>query len=319
MVEPLSAQVVARVPVAAGGLSFNPLERVTLRDGWELLCKRVSPEWDWLTRATGDDGRALAMWEAGLFDRIPVDHATVAVERTDAGWDVYMRDASKYLVGDDERLDAARLRTLMRGVADLHRTFAGEDLPPLCGLEDRYGLVGPGTQQREQGTVVGDVIAATWEAFADAVPPDVAEPVLALNADPTPLCDALRRHEQTLVHGDVRLSNMGFAGDRLVLIDWGERTGTAPAAVEVASFLVFDAPRLDVPPDAVLEEFRAASGDVYDAEATDLALIGGLVQCGANPFLDAVLTGSEESRKAAAEQLGWWVTRVRRAFETWSP
>ncbi len=101
--------------------------------------------------------------------------------------------------------------------------------------------------------------------------------------------------------------------------DGGERTGTAPAAVDVASFLVFDAPRLEVPPDAVLDEFRAASGDAYDTEAMDLALIGGLVQLGGNPFLEAVITGAEEAHAAAVARLGWWVTRVRQAFETWAP
>lgn len=60
----LSAQVVNRVPLSqSSGNSGNAIERVTLADGQVLVHKRVSPEWDWLSRATGDNGRIVTMWE----------------------------------------------------------------------------------------------------------------------------------------------------------------------------------------------------------------------------------------------------------------
>ncbi len=80
---------------------------MTFDDGTELIRKRVSPEWDWITRATGDEGRALWMWTRGIFRRIPsaIDHATVSVEEDDDGWTIFMRDVSVALVGPEEILD----------------------------------------------------------------------------------------------------------------------------------------------------------------------------------------------------------------------
>jgi hypothetical protein len=89
--------------------------------------------------------------------------------------------------------------------------------------------------------------------------------------------------------------------------------------VEVASFLVFDAGRLEVSRDDVIAEFRAASGGDFDPVALDLALIGGMVQLGCQCVIDVVLQGDEASRAKAEEELDWWMTRLRQAFETWAP
>jgi hypothetical protein len=305
--------------MSAGGASGNRLERVTLRDGRELLCKHVSPEWDWISRATGDGGRALAMWGGGLFDRMPasVEHGTVGVEPAadGVGWAVYMRDLSDALVRDGEHLDHSRLRTVLRGITDLHESFRGESFPELCSLEDRYRLLSPHTARREAGTSTGRLLSRCWEVFVDLVPADVADPVLALAEDPAPLAAELRTCEQTLIHGDVRLSNLGVRKDGVVLVDWGERTGTAPPAVELASFLMFDADRIDVPRDVVLADYRDVAGDAHDERALDLALVGGMVQLGCNGTLDVVLHGDEASRAKAGEELAWWSAKVRAAFE----
>lgn len=93
----------------------------------------------------------------------------------------------------------------------------------------------------------------------------------------------------------------------------------APAAVELASFLVFDAPRLDVPRDHVIADFRGLYGDRFDETALQLALIGGMVQLGHNPVLDLVLGGGDDARASAVSQLTWWTERVATALETWSP
>ncbi len=84
----LSDQIVAREPLGSAGASGNTLERVTLRDGRELIHKEVSPKWDWISRATGDDGRVVKMCARGLFDRFPatIDHATVAAEHAGDRW-----------------------------------------------------------------------------------------------------------------------------------------------------------------------------------------------------------------------------------------
>lgn len=319
----LSRRVVASEPLGSSGASGNQLERVTLEDGTRLVRKRVSPEWDWISRATGDDGRALVMWTSGLFHRIPdaVDHATVGVEPDDCGWSIYMRDVSRVLVGPDEALDRSSVRRVLAALADLHLVFWGDSEPRLCELEDRYNLLSPRAARREteRGNTVGDVISRCWDAFAELVPRDIATAILTLAERPELLAEQLRLCEQTLIHGDVRLSNLGVAADRVVLIDWGERTGFAPAPVELASFLVFDAPRLDVSCDDVIADFRVLYGDGFDERAMQLALIGGMVQLGPNPVLDLVLHGTEEARTAATAQLSWWTEKVSHALQTWSP
>jgi hypothetical protein len=117
----------------------------------------------------------------------------------------------------------------------------------------------------------------------------------------------------------VRLNNLGFSDDRVVLVDWGERTGTAPAAGELASFLVFDAKRFDVSRDDVVSDFRTLYGDRFEETALQLALIGGFVQLGCHFTLPIALGGGDEARAAASAELEWWTPRLAAALEIWSP
>ena len=319
----LSERVVTAEPLDPQGASGNKVERVTLDDGTRLVRKRVSPEWDWISRATGDDGRALVMWKHGVFGRIPptVDHATVGVEPEDDGWSIFMRDVSEAMVGPEEVLGRATVQRILAALADLHLAFWGESIAGLCGLEDRYHLLSPRTARAEtaRGDPVGEIMSRCWDAFADLVPDEIGRAVLTLAERPELLAEQLGQCEQTLVHGDLRLANLGVPDEGVVVIDWGERTGFAPAPVELASFLVFDAPRLDVSPDDIISDFRILYGDRFDERALQLALIGGMVQLGPNPVLDFVLHGREEARASAIAQLSWWVRKVSVAFETWSP
>lgn len=319
----LSGQIVARQPLDSQGASGNTVERVTLADGRELICKTVSPDWDWISRATNDHGRALSMWEGGLFDRVPpaIDHATVAVEAAGTGWTVFMRDVSATLVPAERRLDRADVRRILAAMAALHLACWGERLPGLCSLEDRYRLLSPETARREieRESPVGPLIERSWEMFVELVPGEIAEAILTMARDPALLARQLETCDQTLIHGDVRLSNLGFSEDQVVLIDWGERTGCAPAPVELASFLVFDAGRLDVPRADVIADFRALYGHRLDERTLDLALIGGLVQLGCYPVLGVVLGGGDAARATAVGELAWWTATVGRALERSSP
>lgn len=319
----LSDQIADREPLGSGGGSGNTLERVMLNDGRELVRKHVSPEWDWISRATADRGRVLAMWEAGLFDRIPpsIDHATVSVEADGSGWSVFMHDVSPCLVAGDRRLDREAVQRVLTSMAELHLAFWGERFDDLCRLEDRYHLLSPRTARREieRGERVGEVIAGCWELFEEMAPDAVAAPILALAEHPSLLAEQLATREQTLIHGDLRLNNLGFADERIVLLDWGDRTGSAPAPVELASFLVFDARRFDVARDEVIADFRALYGERHDETALQLALIGAMVQLGCNLTLPIVLGRGDEARAAARSELEWWAPTVARALETWSP
>ncbi len=67
----LSDEVIAREPLGSAGASGNTLERVTLRDERRLIRKEASQEWDWISRATHDDGRVVLMWPRALDTGIP--------------------------------------------------------------------------------------------------------------------------------------------------------------------------------------------------------------------------------------------------------
>lgn len=128
--------------------------------------------------------------------------------------------------------------------------------------------------------------------------------------------------------GDLRVDNLGFTNEGIVLLDWGERTGPAPPAVELMWFLGFDALLFDCTREDVIADFRTLYGDRVDQRAMDLAFIGGLVhlRChfglgvlGRSPTM-ARLTGDETSNRAAAKaELSWWIRTVGAALERSSP
>jgi hypothetical protein len=318
-----SAQIVKRLPLEASGASGNVLERVWLRDGRQLVRKEVSAEWDWISRATRDDGRVVTMWEQGLFARMPdvIDHATVSAARQGDRWNVLMRDVSAHLVPPEHRLGRDELTRVLTALSELHLAFWGERFPDLCRLEDRYSLLSPASGRREQqrGERAGELILRSWEHLAELLPGGLYSSIRELAERPAALARLLSSCEPTLVHGDVRLSNLGLSDEHVVLVDWGERTGSAPAPVELASFLVFDGDHLDLPLDDVVTCFRGLLGDRWDEKAWALALIGGLVQLGCNFALPIALGGGDAARKTAQERLAWWIPKVAAALEKWSP
>src|SRR5918911_2095541 len=314
----LGDQILHRRPLESDGNSGNTIESVTLRDGRRLLLKRTSPEWDWMSRETHDDGRLAAMWEGGVLARVPetIDHTIVAVERDGGALNVFMRDVSDALIPADARLDRAGVRRILSAARELHETFWGESLRELCTLEDRYSLFSPATGHREleRGSHHGVVFTNGWEAFFDRVPAKIAEAVSAILERPRALAEQLDRCEQTLIHGDLRLGNLGFSDGRVVLIDWGERVGIAPAAAELGWFLGFDGWRLDVSKDEVVADFRGLYGDRCDETALQLSLLGSLVQIGGLLGFWLTQEHTDEGRAVWMDELSWWVATVERAL-----
>ena len=319
----LKDQIVDRRPLESDGNSGNTIESVTLLDGRNLILKRVSPQWDWMARETHDDGRLVEMWESGVLARAPnrIDHAILAVERDGEGWNVFMRDVSSELIRHGERFDRAGVRRILSATSELHEAFWGVSLPEVCTLEDRYSLFSPATGRREldRGSRHGTVFTTGWEAFFEQVPVEIAEAVSAILERPQVLTEQLDRCEQTLIHGDLRLGNLGFSDGRIVLIDWGERVGMAPPAAELGWFLGFDGWRLDVSKDQVIADFRELYGERCDETALQLSLIGSLVQLGGLLGFWLTQERTDEGRAVWMEQLSWWVTTVEGALGIWSP
>jgi len=319
------AGAIHREPLAAtDGRSGSLLERVTLAGGEAVVVKHVRAASDWIMRATHDDGgRVATLWSSGLLRRVPavIEHAILAVERDGDGWVVVMRDVSAALLPDAARLSRAASRRVLEAAAALHAAFRDEPPLALCSLADRYGFLSPATARREAGgpDQVPKLIARGWERLPELLPADVAEAVLAVAERPEPFAAELARFPATLVHGDLKLGNVGFLGERVVLLDWGTQTGWAPAAVEVVWYLAVNASRIDATREQVLDDFRAAEGERHDEDALRLALLGGLVQLGWDKALHATEHPDPAVRARERADLDWWTARARDALERWSP
>lgn len=319
----LLGRIASRLPFVSDGYSGNPIERVVLDDGRELLLKRMSGDWDWMARASHDQGRIGELWNGGILERVPasIDHTIVGVEHDGEAWNVFMRDVGRALVPPDARVDRSTLRRILAAVAEFHHTFWDEPFPQLCGLVDRYSLFSPATGRREleAGRPQGVVFTTGWEAFFENVPDDIGQAVTAILDDPALLAEQLDRFDKTLIHGDLRLGNLGLVDDRIALIDWGERAGAAPAAVDLGWFLGFDALRLDTRKEEVIADFRSLYPERWDEIALQLSLIGSLVQIGGLLGFWIAEASDDAERGARRDELGWWVGTARNALEVWSP
>jgi hypothetical protein len=320
----LLVDAVRREPLAAAdGRSGSLLERVVLAGGEALVVKHVRPGGDWIMRGTHDRGRAAELWSSGVLARVPdvIDHAVLGAERVDGGWVVVMRDVSAGLIPEHARLTRADSRRILEAAAALHARFRDEPPLKLCSMVDRYRFLSPATTRRERDGAdeVPKLLGRGWERFAEVVPAEVAEPVLAILERPEPFAAALSVFPSTLVQGDLKLGNLGLLADRVVMLDWGSQTGWAPPAVETAWYLAVNWSRIDATREQVLDDSRAAEGGRHDEDALRLALLGGLVQLGWDKALHASGHPDPAVRAREAADLAWWTARARDALEVWSP
>jgi hypothetical protein len=306
-------------PLVHGGNSGAALLRATRDDGTSFVLKRITPGADWLARATRDRGRTAQLHAAGAFDAMPsaIEHGIVAVERTDdAAW-VAMRDVQRHLLAEDARLTRTQSRRILDAAAALHATFLGVVPDGAALLRDRIGMSSPAVADAERLStdLLPKQFEHGWEALAEIVPADVADPVLALAANPDPLADALlAAYGATLIHGDLRDDNLGFDGERVVLIDWDLATAGTPT-VEFAWYLAQDAWRIDATHDELEADHRAAHEDSLTDDEVELGMLSGLVQYGWLLAHSARVHPNPAETAWGREELAWWIPRVRRALE----
>jgi hypothetical protein len=302
----------------AGGNSGATLERVTLADGSPGIAKRVVAGGDWLGRAAGGGAVTPDLWRAGVLQRLPavIDTAIVDVESDGDGWRILMHDRSTALLGDRDRVSRARHREIMAAAAALHGTFRGEAPEGAVTLERHLALASPAVAEAERdgSDLLPKQFGAAWEAFGDAVDDDVTQAVLGYLDDPSALAAAMAANGTTLLHGDLRDDNLGFAGGRVVLLDWDLATA-GPPALEVAWYLCHDAWRTDATHDEMLADFLEAEDGAVGEHDLDLGLIAGLVLYGWIFGHSAVIHPDPDERAWARGELAWWVPRVRLALE----
>jgi hypothetical protein len=318
-------------PFAKSGSRISAVE-TNGGSGPTFVLKQVALTWDWLMRATEDvQCRSVTLWTQGILDQLPpmIDTAVVACARDAAGWAILMRDvgADMYV---NRQFSAAANRHFLCAMATLHAQFLHDPrlhdpALALCRLEHVYGMFSPQTGLRELGgpDELPRLLLEGWAEVDRSAPPDVAALTRELLADLTPLCTALRRYPQTLVHGDWRHANQGLRshGDQaqVILLDW-QLAACAPPAVELGRYLGANAALLPGSKTEALAIYAAHFAELLGSRFDEtwwrpqlaLGLLGGFVQDGWAIALKATHwhVGADARERWQAD-LQWWAERVR--------
>ncbi|MGH7857955.1 MAG: phosphotransferase [Candidatus Binatia bacterium] len=291
-----------------------------LRDGTPVVIKHVSPE-GLVPKMTGRPDAFFRLWNSGVFERMPqvIDHTMLGVEPKDDGWVVVMVDRSDAFLGDVQVLTRDENRFVLGAMNEMYREFRGEMPDGACSLEQYFDvfLSWGGLQAASEEPIIKLFIRG-WELFPDVAPPDVAEAMDAIHRDPGALAQQLIKRDSAFIHGDLRLHNLGLSPDRVVLLDW-ELASYGPPAVDFAWYLIISATRIDATREQITDDFRTISGDDFDPVALELAMTTALAQLGWNKALDIVENPNPAIREQERADLDWWIARVRRSLETWSP
>jgi hypothetical protein len=313
----LLAGATGRRPMhAADSKSGARFERVTI-DGEPHVVKYLHVDDDWIMRSTGDLAcRPVTVWREGILDRVPtcVDHAVVGAAtglgRNGWGAALLMRDMSPWLVpeGDDPVPLDQHLRFLEH-MATLHASFWGwRDTVGLTPDVHRFAEFSRENMACEGARgwpdAVPRLIVDGWARYR-SLAPEVADAVLALAADPSPLVEALRGCPRTLLHGDWKMGNLGSLPDgTTILLDWAIPGAGCPT-VELAWYLALNAARIPQPKEDAAAAYRAALESVGVSTAgwwecaLDLALLAG-----------SVWFGWEKALGGPGPELAWWVERA---------
>lgn len=295
---------------AKSGATF---ERVVI-DGEPYVLKHVGWELDWIARAHGDLGPAsVVIWESGLLDALPpgLDHTYVGAARTSRGGAVLMRDVGDRLVPpSDAPISETDHLAFLDALAALHAAFwEWTDDVGLTPLSNRCLMFSPWMLEVEAGrgfpAAVPPIARDGWARLRDLAP-RMAGIVEPLARDPSRLVDALATTPSTLVHGDVKLGNLGRHPDgRVILIDWA-LPGASVAGLELAYYVALNRARLPTTftREATIAEYRAAlerHGVVTDSwwdRQLAVALLGIMVLLG------------WEKALGPPDDLAWWEARV---------
>ncbi len=331
--EPL-AQVLARHGLAEAAEEPFP------NDGWSgasmtmlrrgrdrFVLKRDSLARDWIARATADGPILREAWFAAHGPALPcpIRAPYLGAGQDGDGFGILMPDLTGILFDWDAPISVGALEQVLDGLVALHShpwpvSDAG-DASRWCPIRERITLICRASLERAGPArdAVGDRILPGWDAFDRLAPPAARELIDSLGTDPVPLVNALARLPTTLLHGDLKLANVGIEpGGRIDLVDW-QMVSLAPVAVELGWFLVSNVASLTLQPGAVLARYHAAllergrrgeeiAGD-WEAQ-TDCAILVGLLLRGWRKGADAEAGVVHASAVAAADDLAWWCDRA---------
>ncbi|HEY8168764.1 MAG TPA: aminoglycoside phosphotransferase family protein [Candidatus Limnocylindrales bacterium] len=305
-------------PLAHDGWSGAAITSLEAADGSRYVVKRDSPARDWIARATAD----ATLREGQLVARRPslgwiLPHLGVAHDGPD-GIALLMPDLTGQLFRWERPIDGVALARVIAALAQLHAAGAtgppaALDDVPWCPVRERLLLLSRPAAEgyARAGDAVGTRFLAGWDAFervAAGVAPAAIDLVDRLSADPSPLLAALAGRPSTVLHGDLKLGNLGFdRAGRPLAIDW-QMVMLAPRAVDLGWFLVSNTTDLPAPPAEVIVHYAGAAGwSAADRAAEgDLAVLVGLLLRGWRKGLDAEASVVHASGVTALDDLTWW-------------
>ncbi|HET9520413.1 MAG TPA: phosphotransferase [Candidatus Limnocylindrales bacterium] len=293
--------------------------------GGQYVLKRDSLARNWIARSTADGPVPREAWFAARGPLLPppvrAPYLGAGVDGDEYG--ILMPDMSDWLFNWEWPISLEVLEHVLSGLAVFHAypwAASGEiEGGPWCPLRERITLICRASLERPGAArdAVGDRILPGWEAFDRAAPAEVHDLVNGLGRDPRRLEAVLAEMPATLLHGDLKLANLGIAPDGSIdLVDW-QMVMVGPVAVELGWFLVSNVASLPLRPDEVLERYRAVAGadGASWGRQVDAAILVGLLLRGWRKGADAQAGVVHASGVSAADDLAWWCERSLEAAE----
>jgi hypothetical protein len=297
------------------------------------VIKRLRRDKDWVMEATNDDHwRAITIWQQGLLDRLPeeIAHGVIACAVDEDGYAILMHNVSQDLLPEGSPLLETDHAFVLEAMAALHAAFWEDSLLDkqefsLCKPEDFFTHTSPVKARhmaQTNSSFVLEMIIEGRRLVPKYVDADIAELMHRLVHDPMPLCAALARFPQTLVHSDVRMANLGLERGRrprLIMLDWARQTRTVPA-VDLAYYLVTSSSS-QVPIsfehsiDLYKQQLAQRLGDRFDESwwqpQLELSLLGTFATMACFKAWGAEHAGEEADRMSDRADLQWWADRTQ--------
>lgn len=311
-------------PFPNDGWSGASMTRLRSDDGRSFILKGDSLERDWIARATADRPVLREAWFAAHGPDLPWP---VRAPYLGAGWDkargevgILMPDLSDVLFDWETPLTVPQLDRVLDALAALHANPWGEGLDRGADhwtpWRERITLICRSSLERPGPArdAVADRLLPGWDAWDRLATPAARAVIALLDADPSPLLEALAKEPLTLIHGDLKLANAGIAADGAVeVVDW-QMVMVSPVAIELGWFLVSNVNALPIRPEAVLARYNAALDGAQtsgiDDTDEDLAILVGLLLRGWRKGADAAAGVTLASGVSAADDLAWWSERA---------
>jgi hypothetical protein len=160
-----------------------------------------------------------------------------------------------------------------------------------------------------------------WNLLWTMIESDLAALLRRLQADPSPLCAAMARYPQTVIHGDPRGANIGIVRgtrSRVVLLDW-HFVGPGVPGVDLTWYLLRFASRVSASNETTIAWYRERLAQRLGSRFAkqwwrpqlELSLLGEMVRSGDLFGWEAAHHPDPAVREWTRQCLSWWSERAR--------